>query len=163
MVWKAISTHRSSCTTAGQGLWNTQHLVAATTVATHTQRMCIYGAMHQALVALLMKLAVSLLWNNNPLPPASRWENKDVFFPPHLLATSQFFHCCHGKHPVSVSSDWGPAIKGCYWTSLWRKHRFVNQAEAKQLLESYNQWPWTNNKSLVAASETDKRWEIRSY
>lgn len=76
------------------------------------------------------------------------------FLPPYPTR-SLILLCNHGKHPVSVEFGWGPAIKG-YWASLRRKHRFVNQAKAKQLLEPDNQWFWTNNKSLVAASKNDK-------
>lgn len=74
------------------------------------------------------------------------------------------FRCNHRKHLVSIHScardlPLMPAIEH----SLWRKHRFVNQAETKQLLESDNQCLRTHNKFWVAAWEEEEGWEIGSY
>lgn len=118
----------------------------------------VYGNSRQALAAWLMKFLVSLVDNNTPRPNE---KTREVYLPlvcPHLFWLSIVIM-------VNTPLAWRLAgvlpLKAAI--ELWRKHRFVNQAKAKQLLESNNQWLWTNNKSLVAASEDDKWWEIGPY
>lgn len=74
------------------------------------------------------------------------------------------FHCNHSKYLVSIQSWPGILpLMAAIEHGLWRKHRLVNQAKTKQLLESNNQCPRTNNKFWVAAREKEEWWEMGSY